>query len=88
MKSRFGIDFFSSSVTVLNASLFCDTLTACSSLATSLIAAPPESIVTDTLMSWPARSLGLTGIGVMRDASGTWFVSPAKPVPWSLPSGA
>ena len=56
-------------------------LTSCKELMMPVMEGPPLSIVTVSEMSWPARSLGLVGIGVMREASGTWVVSPEKPVP-------
>ena len=49
----------------------------------------PASTQTERLMSWPVRKPGLRTGGVMREASGTRFVSGAQPVPFgdSVPSG-
>ena len=53
----------------------------CSALLTSKIGRP-ASIVTVRLMSCPARMPGFTTCGVICDASGTWSVSGAQPVPF------
>ncbi len=47
----------------------------------------PASSVSESAMSCPVRSSGLSTGGVMREASGTWSVSGAQPPPvWPVGS--
>ena len=87
-KSRFGIVFWSTSEITRCAGELPSTRTSCCTLSIVPSGTPPESIVTFTEMSWPARVSGRVGIGVILSASGTWSVGFANPVPPARPCAA